>query len=105
MAVIAIQDAGGGNSNVTFAAAVGPDTIAQGTRAAGWDQGVSLLVRNTDAATKVVTIGGVAQPAIPATTGFAVYPVVGVYFGANVTVTYSATTGVTVAAVRTAPVP
>lgn len=106
MAVIAIQDASAGNSNVTFAAASGGgDTIAQGTRAAGWDQGVTLLVRNTDAATKTVTIGGVAQAAIPATTGFAAYPVFGTYFGAAVSVTYSAVTGVTVAAVRTAPVP
>ena len=106
MAVIAIQDASAGNSNVTFAAASGGgDTIAQGTRAAGWDQGVQLWVRNTDAATKVVTIGGVAQAAIPATTGTGSYPVNGIYFGAPVTVTYSGVTGVTVAAVRTAPVP
>ena len=107
MAVLAIQDASDGLANVAFAAAAGGgDSVAQGSRAAGWDLGVVLLVRNTDVAAKTVTVtdsAGAARPfVVPATTGFAVIPVYGVPHGLAQTVTYSAVTGVTVAAVRTA---
>lgn len=99
MATIAIQEAFAGNQNVTFAAAVGPDTIESGSYAGGWDLPVVLIARNTDAASKTVTVDGVAF-IVPATTGVAVVPVRRVTRGVPITVTYSATTGVTVAAVR-----
>lgn len=105
MAVIAIQDGSAGLANVTTAAATGGgDTIAQGSRGAGWDQGVILVVRNADAATKTVTVQGTPY-IVPATTGLAIIPVYGVYFGAPVAVTYSAVTSLTVGAVRLAPAP
>lgn len=99
MAVIAIQEAFAGNQNVTFAAAVGPDTVESGAYAGGWDLPVVLIVRNTDAASKTATVDGVAY-VVPATTGVAVVPIRRGQRGIPITVTYSAVTGVTVAAVR-----
>lgn len=99
MTTIAVQEAFNGNQNVSFAAAVGPDTVESGAYAGGWDLAVVLIVRNTDAASKTVTVDGVAY-VVPATTGVAVIPIRRGARGIPVTVTYSATTGVTVAAVR-----
>ncbi len=101
MAAIAIQDAFAGNQNVTFAAAVGPDTVNSGVHAGGWDLPVLLLVKNGDAASKTVTVDGVGY-VVPATTGFAVIPIRRGLKDIPVTVTYSAVTSVTVAAVRIA---
>jgi len=98
MTLIAIQEADAGNQNITFAAAGGPDTMVGAARAGGWDLGVVLLVRNVDAATRTVTVDGVGY-VVPATTGFAVIPIRGA-LGALKTITYSAVTNVTVAAVR-----
>jgi hypothetical protein len=99
MAAIAIQEADQGNQNITFAAAnAGGDTVAGGARAGGWDLPVILIARNTDAATKTVTVDGVGY-VIPATTGVGVIPIRGA-LGAAKAVTYSGVTGVTVAAVR-----
>lgn len=100
MAVIAIQEAATGNQSITFAAAVGPDTVAAGVKAGDWELPVALLVRNTDVAARTVTVDGVGY-VVPATTGFAVIPIRG-GFGVPKTVTYSAVTNVTVAAVRLA---
>jgi hypothetical protein len=105
MAVIAIQNGTGGLADVTTAAATGGgDTIAQGTRAAGWDQSVVLVVRNADATLTNVTVNGVVY-ACPATTGLSLIPVGGIYFGSPVAVTYSKVTSLTVGAVRLAPAP
>ncbi len=103
MAVIAIQNGTAGLQDVTTAAASGGgDTIAQGTRAAGWDQSVVLVVRNADATPTTVTTPSGAF-IVPATTGLAIIPVSGIYFGAAVPVTYSKVTSLTVGAVRLAP--
>lgn len=105
MAVIAIQNGTAGLQDVTTAAASGGgDTIAQGTRGGGWDLSVVLVVRNADATPTNVTVNGVVY-AVPATTGLALIPVNGVYFGAPTTVTYSKVTSLTVAAVRFTPAP
>ena len=105
MAVIALQNGANGIQDVTTVAATGGgDTIAQGTRAAGYDLGVALIVRNADATPTNVTVNGVVY-AVPATTGLAYIPVNGIYFGAPVAVTYSKVTSLTVAAIRTTPAP
>lgn len=105
MALLALQDASAGLENVTFtAAAGGGDTIAGGTRGAGWDLSVILIVRNGDVATKTVTVNGTAY-VVPATTGVAVIPVYAGTWGTVKAVTYSAVTSLTVAAVRVAPAP
>lgn len=62
---------------------------------------VLLLVRNTDAASRDVTVGGQAAVTVPALTGNAVIPVQSP--GRNhaaIPVTYSATTNLNVACVR-----
>ncbi|MGH6690892.1 MAG: hypothetical protein ACREF4_09470, partial [Gammaproteobacteria bacterium] len=105
MALLAVQDASDGAQSVTFqAAAGGGDQVPRGARAGGWSTGVVLLVRNTDVATKTVTATGPAgvtrQFVVPVTTGFAVIPVYGFGTAALEAITYSAVTGVTVAAVR-----
>ncbi|MGH9247954.1 MAG: hypothetical protein ACRD0W_00315 [Acidimicrobiales bacterium] len=107
MATLVVQDAPvTGLDSVTFAAAsaLGDDAPTGG--------GIVLLVRNTDAATKVVTVvtpGTVRgltvedpQMTVPATTGLAAMPLVRSVFGAAAAITYSAVTGVTVAVVRLA---
>lgn len=106
MAVLTVQDASEGLASTTFAAAAaGGDSVAAGSRAGGWDFGVALLVRNTDAAAKTVTLtdsAGNATPyVVPATTGFGVIPIRSSH-GLAQNITYSAVTGVTVAAVRLA---
>lgn len=99
MALLTVQDARNGLQSVVMgAAAGGGDQIPQGTKAA-WSLPVFLLVRNADTTATNVTVKGVVY-AVPATTGTAVIPVFGVYFGAPVGVTYSKVTSLTVAAVR-----
>lgn len=105
MAALTIQDApAGGLATVTFAAAAGGgDTVASGSKqTGGWDlETVILIVRNTDAATKDVTVGGLPAVTVAATTGVAVIPVPNEGINdPSVAVTYSAVTNVTVAAVR-----
>jgi hypothetical protein len=103
MALLAPQDASNGVDSVTMSAATGGgDTIAAGCRLGGWDLGVFLLCRNTDAATKTVTVAGHPARVVPATTGIAVIPVFTSSFGVVKAITYSAVTGLTVAAVRLA---
>lgn len=100
MAALTVQDASAGLQDVTFAAASGGgDTIAGGSRAAGWDLGVLLIARNTDAATKTVTVNGVGY-VVPANTGIALIPVYSATYGTVRAITYSAVTNLTVAAVR-----
>lgn len=100
MALLTIQDASGGLQDVVMGAANGGgDTVEPGMKAGGWGTGVFLLVRNTDAATKTVTVNGVGY-VVPATTGLAVIPVSGVYPKNAKPITYSAVTGVTIAAVQ-----
>ncbi|WP_422734001.1 hypothetical protein ACN26Y_29880 [Micromonospora sp. WMMD558] len=102
MALLATQDASAGLANVTMSAASGGgDTIAAGSRAAGWDLGVFLLVRNADATSTTVTVDGVPF-SVPATTGTAVIPVYRTAAGTVLTVTYSKVTSLTVAAVQLA---
>lgn len=102
MATLTIQEAADGNQSVAFAAAAGGgDAVAAGVRAGGWELPVVLLVRNTDAAAKTVTVDGVGY-VVPQTTGFAVIPIRAGAAGSLKPVTYSAVTGVTVAAVRLA---
>jgi hypothetical protein len=101
MAVVALQEAAAGNQNVSFGAAANGDTVASGVLAAGWELPVILLVRNTDAANKTVTVDGVNY-VIPLTTGFGVIPIRAGSFNSPKLITYSALTGVTVAAVRLA---
>lgn len=107
MAAIAIQDVpAAGLASVTFAAAnSGGDTVAYGSKSlAGYEQySVILIARNTNAATKDVTVGGVTVTC-PATTGVSIVPVPNEGLNdASVAVTYSDTTNVTVAAVRILP--
>jgi hypothetical protein len=107
MAALTIQDASAG-ANVTLGAATGGgDTVAGGSRAAGWDLGVYLLVLNGGAGAITVSIDGVAQTALPNTAGsnLAVYPLYAGQFGKVRAITYSGVTSVTVAAVRTTPAP
>ena len=100
MAAIAIQEAENGVQSVTLAAATGGgDTVESGAHAGGWDLPIILVVKNTDAATKTVTVDGVAY-IVPATTGIAVIPIRRGRAGIAVPVTYSAVVGVTVGALR-----
>lgn len=102
MALLATQDASAGNQNVTLSAANGGgDTIACGARAAGWDLGVFLLVRNADTTATTVTVAGVPF-VVPANTGTAVIPVYAAQVGTVFAVTYSKVTSLTVAAVQMA---
>ena len=104
MAAIAIQEMpAGGLANVTFAAANASDTIAGGSkRVAGYALHELLVIhRNTNAATRDVTVGGLAPLTIPALTGVSMVPVPDEGINdASVTVTLSATAGVDVACVR-----
>src|SRR5262245_12523340 len=107
MALLAIQDASQvGLANITFSAATGGgDTVPNSARCGGWSQGVGLIVKNADAATKTVTAtyetGVTTQIVVPATTGIGVLPILGMGAG-TVAITYSAVTSVTVAAVKVA---
>lgn len=105
MAAITVQSVPeGGLATVTFAAANGGgDTVATGSRrAGGWDSDLILLiVRNTNAATRDITVGANAPVTIAATTGVSVIPVFSEGVNdASVAVAYSAVTNVDVAAVR-----
>jgi hypothetical protein len=101
MALLTVQDASGGLASLTRVAATGGgDTIPAGGNSAGWSLGTALLVVNTDAATKTVTVEGMAPVVVPATTGMAVIPIPYKGFGATRTITYSAVVGVTVGAFR-----
>jgi hypothetical protein len=105
MAAITIQEVPeAGLANATFAAANGGgDTVAAKTkRLGGYDlETTLLLVRNTDAATRDVTVGSLAAVTVPATTGFAVIPIPDEGINdASVAVSYSAVANLTVAAVR-----
>jgi hypothetical protein len=107
MAVLVVQDAPvSGLANITLVAATaGGDVAPSGI-------GVALVVKNTDAATKTITIttpGTVSGLAIadisqivPATTGIGVFPLVGRVTGALAQISYSAVTGVTVGLIRLA---
>lgn len=103
MAAIPIQNVpDGGLASLTFAAAANGDTIADGgKRAAGYDLTTMLLiVRNTNGATRDVTVGAGSAVTCPATTGISVIPVFSEGIGdPSVLVTYSALTGLEVAAV------
>lgn len=102
MALLTVQDARNGAANVTRqAAAAGGDTIPPAAQAAGWGLGVFLVVQNTDAAAKTVTVDDTPY-VVPATTGLAIIPVKGVYPDNPKSITYSAVTNVSVAAVRIA---
>lgn len=104
MAAIPIQSVPeGGLANASFAAAANGDTVdTGGRRAGGWSTtAMLLLVNNTDAATKNVTVGGLAPITVPANTGRAVIPVY--TEGVNdpsVLIVYSALTNLAVACVR-----
>ncbi len=101
MALIPIQEGELGVQSVTMQAAVGPDTIQAGIVMGGWELPTILVVRNADAATKTVTVDGVAY-IVPATTGLAIIPIRRGIGTPLVTVTYSATTSLTVGALRLA---
>lgn len=105
MAAIAIQEVPvGGLATVTFAAANASDTVAGGSkRLAGYAlHELVLIYRNTNAATRDITVGSLPAVTIAATTGVAVIPVPDEGINdASVTVTISpAVTNVDVAAVR-----
>ena len=104
MAVIAIQTIDLDGEGADYAAAVGPDTFTNDGR-------TFLHVKNTNAATRDVTIDSTKLcdqgfdhnqvVTIPATTGdMMIGPFPTARFGTTVTVTYSAVTGVTVAAFK-----
>src|SRR5262245_9694661 len=97
MAVFAVEDASAGIQSLTMNAANGGgDSVAGGTKLGGWELPVVIVVRNTDAATKTVTVAGVGY-VVPATTGIALIPIRGTAkYGDSVAITYSAVTGVTV---------
>lgn len=87
------------------AAGAGGDTIAYGTKAAaGWEEySVLLVVRNGDASSHDVTVGGRSAVTVAAgKVGIIPVPNEGLN-DASVAVTYSAVTSVTVGAVRILP--
>ena len=104
MAAITIQDVPvGGLASVSFAAANSSDTVAVGSKRQGGyaDTEVVLIYRNTNAATRDITVGSLPAVTIAATTGISMIPVPDEGINdASVTVTVSATTNVDVAAVR-----
>lgn len=101
MAVFTVQDASKGIQDLTMNTAnSGGDSVAGGVKMGGWELPVVIVVRNTDAASKTVTVQGTAY-VVPATTGIALIPVRGsTKYGDSVAITYSAVTGVTVGAGR-----
>ncbi len=105
MAAIAIQDVPvGGLASLTFAACSGGgDTVAASSKRMGGYalHEVFLVVRNTNAAVRNITVGALAAVTCPATTGVSVIPVPDEGMGdASVAVTYDAVTNLDVAAVR-----
>jgi len=101
MAVLTVEDASKGIQSLTMnTAAGGGDSVAAGSKMGGWELPVLIVVRNTDAPSKTVTVQGTAY-VVPATTGIAVIPIRGSFKpGDSVAVTYSAVTNVTVGACR-----
>ncbi len=104
MAVIAIQTIDLDGEDADYAAAVGPDTFTNDGR-------TFLHVKNTNAATRDVTVDSTKLcdqgfdhnqvVTIPATTGDRMFgPFPTARFGTTVTVTYSATTNLTIAAFK-----
>jgi hypothetical protein len=107
VALLVPQNAAAGLQDVVFSPATGGgDTCPVGARVGGWDMGHYLLVRNTDAATKTVTVNGIPF-VIPATTGIGFIPIVAPtgYNQAVKPVSYSAVTNLSVGVVRAAPPP
>lgn len=105
MAAIAIQDVPvGGLASLTFAACNGGgDTVAAGSKRMGGYalHEVVLVFRNTNAAVRNVTVGGLAAVTVPVTTGVSVIPIPDEGMGdASVAVTYDAVTNLDVAAMR-----
>ena len=107
MAVIAPQTIDLDGEHADYAAAVGPDTFVNDGR-------TYLHVKNTNGATRTVTIDSTRScdqgfdhdvaVVIPATTGDELIgPFPTARFGTTCTVTYSAVTGVTVAAFKLSP--
>lgn len=97
--------AGGSAAANWFVAAAASQTVpakVSSVDMAGYElESVYLLVQNTDAATRTVTVGSQAGVVVNATTGFAIIPVKSP--GRNhgqIPITYSATANVTVALVR-----
>jgi hypothetical protein len=109
MALLQLQEAANGLANVAFSpASGGGDSIPVGARVGGWDLMIALVVKNTDAAAKTVTVAGTPY-VVPATTGLAVIPCQqpgGVGYGVTTrAISYSAATNLSVAAVRLSPPP
>ncbi len=79
-----------------------PAKAAGINRAGGWEhQTLVLVCKNTDAATRDITVGGQAAVTIAATTGNAVIPVQSTGLNhAQIPITYSATANLSVALVR-----
>lgn len=104
MAAIAIQEVpAGGLANVTFAATNTSDTVAGGAKRLGGYalHELILIYRNTNAATRDITVGSLPAQTIPALTGVAIIPVPDEGINdASVTVTITAAAGVDVACVR-----
>lgn len=101
MAVFTVEDASKGIQSLAMNVAnAGGDSVAAGVKVGGWELPVVIVVRNTDATAKTVTVQGTAY-VVPATTGIALIPIRGsVKYGDSVAITYSAVTGVTVGAGR-----
>lgn len=79
-----------------------PAAAASGNAAGGWNNETLLLVcKNTDVATRDITVGGQAAVTIAATTGNAVIPIKSTGINhAQIPITYSATANLSVALVR-----
>lgn len=105
MAALTIQDVpAAGLASLAFTACNGGgDTVAAGSKAAGgWElETIFVIVRNTNAATRDVTVGSLAPVTVPVTTGVSVIPVPNEGINdASVAVAYSAVTNLDIAAVR-----
>lgn len=99
MATIALQKVGDGLDEVTFAAATGGgDEVAAGVELGGWSLPVLLLVANGDVGSHDVTVGGLPAVTVPAGATAAIQVNGGIGYGQPISVTYSAVTSVTVAA-------
>lgn len=104
MAELTLQDGSAGIANIAFAAAAVGDQIASGTRAAGWDLGIVLLVKNASiSASRTVTVEGHPAIVVPIS-GQGIVPAYRQKYGSLKTITYSAVADLTVAAVRLTPV-
>lgn len=102
MALILPQEGANGVASVTLTpAAGGGDSVFGGYRAAGHDLGILLVVRNADASSTDVTVPGYSSAfTVPATTGVALIPIFGGYYGATKAITYSKVTSLTVGSVK-----